>query len=233
MLLTAFTAGPLAANCYVVGADNSTECVVVDPGMAAFDELCQVLAQHDRTPVAVLLTHGHFDHVADAGKISRRWQIPVYIGAPDKYMLERPLDGLSAEFRELLTTMLGPALHDGTLRPEIVMPINSADKRIELAGITIDILHVPGHTPGSLTYRVAGPIEVLADAPEVLFTGDTLFAGSIGRTDLPGGSSSRIIASIDAELLTRHSDAVVLPGHGPGTTVGAEASNNPFVGQHR
>lgn len=233
MFLTGFAAGPLAANCYQIGGSDTDECVVIDPGMAALVPLTQQFEKTGRRPVAVLISHGHFDHVADAAAVAAKWNIPVYIGAADRYMLADPLDAISAEFASMLSDMLDERALAGGMVPDQLHSLEDTDTSLELAGMTIHILHVPGHTPGSKTYRVVGPFPELGDAPEVLFTGDTLFAGSIGRTDLPGGDTATIVSSIEKHLLTQLADAVVLPGHGPGTTIAHERDNNPFVGRAR
>src|SRR5699024_6122478 len=142
-----------------------------------------------------------------------------------------PLAALSPDLRAGMTELLAPGEDLEAGPPDRVVPLDG-DRTLELAGLEMTALAVPGHTGGSVTYRVAlDQAGGLAEfqAPEILFTGDTLFAGSIGRTDLPGGSTSSILASIRQRLLSRPDEAVVLPGHGPATTIGAERTSNPFL----
>lgn len=224
MLVTGFPAGPLAANCYLLAPGDGADCVVIDPGQAAVERLGQVLDEHRLRPVAVLLTHGHLDHVASARAVCASADIPAYLHDADSAMLDDPLAALSPELRAGVTALLQPGDDLDALRPDrVIGPEPGAV--LDLAGLAITVLGVPGHTQGSVTYRLDGD----GDRPEILLTGDTLFAGSIGRTDLPGGSSPQILESIAAELLSRPDDAVVLPGHGPTSTIGAERAGNPFL----
>lgn len=223
MLVAGFPAGALAANCYLLATGPGADCVVIDPGQDAGDRLAATLAEHRLRPVAVLLTHGHLDHIASARQVCDGSGIPALVHPEDDYMLDDPLSALSPELRAGVAAMLQPGDDLSALRPEQVVPL--APGELELAGLTIVVHHTPGHTGGSVCFGVAGDVE----RPEILLTGDTLFAGSIGRTDLPGGSSPQILASIAAELLTRPDDAVVLPGHGPASTIGTERAGNPFL----
>lgn len=237
MLVAGFPAGALAANCYVLAPGDGAGCVVVDPGQDAASRLHAVLAEHRLTPVAVLLTHGHLDHVASARAVCDARGIPALVHPADEYMLDDPMAALSPELRAGVSTLLGPGDDLSALRPAEVIAL--APGELELAGLRIVVLHTPGHTGGSVVYRIPGDgdgddgdgddADGTAGRPELLLTGDTLFAGSIGRTDLPGGSSPQILRSIASELLSLPDDAVVLPGHGPGSTIGAERAGNPFL----
>ena len=219
MLITGFPSGAFQANCFVVAARPGEPCVVVDPGEDADVALPGVLDEHHLTPVAVLLTHGHLDHTAAAAAICRAHDIPAYIHPADEYMLDDPLAALSPELRAALA-----GLPVQGRRPPTVLP---ATDLVEpgLAGLPLTVLPVPGHTPGSVVIRLAGA----DDARDVLFTGDTLFAGSIGRTDLPGGSLDQELESIESVILAHPDETIVAPGHGPMTTVGAERAGNPFL----
>ncbi|MET3806410.1 glyoxylase-like metal-dependent hydrolase (beta-lactamase superfamily II) [Nakamurella sp. UYEF19] len=219
MFIAGFPAGSFQANCYVIGTDRGGDALVVDPGQDAFEQLTAVLAEHRMRPVAVLLTHGHLDHTASAAQICASLDIPAYLHGADEFMLDDPLAGLSPQARVMLVDF------DLTgLRPDTVTSLTSVDE-LQLAGLTMAVDHTPGHTGGCVTYRFAA-----ADGrPEVLLTGDTLFAGSVGRTDLPGGSTDQLMISIERHLLTRADDAVVLPGHGPTSTIGDERRTNPFL----
>ena len=219
MLIAGFPAGSFQANCFVVAPEAGGQCVVIDPGEDAADRLQTLLDEHRLTPVAVLLTHGHLDHMASAAAICRAADIPAYIHPADEYMLDDPMAALSAELRAALAGMP----KDG-FRPDQVLPLADLLEP-GLADLPLTVDHLPGHTGGSVVYRFAGD----GERPEILFTGDTLFAGSIGRTDLPGGSMDQELASIADRVLSRADDAVVLAGHGPATTVGNERTSNPFL----
>ncbi|MBE7162184.1 MAG: MBL fold metallo-hydrolase [Williamsia herbipolensis] len=219
MLIAGFPTGAFQANCYVLATEPGGPCLAVDPGQDAAEPLAALLAEHRLTPSAVLLTHGHLDHVAGAAQVCGRAGIPAHIAAADEHLLDDPLAGLSAELRSAL---VGFPL-DGLRPPEVVL---LAD-RLESAGIRLHVDRTPGHTPGSVVFRIEA--DEAARHPEVLFTGDILFAGSVGRTDLPGGSWEELQHSLRASLLTRTDDAVVLPGHGPSSTIGAERVGNPFL----
>ncbi len=219
MFIAGFPAGSFQANCYVIGADRGGDAIVVDPGEGAAAQLQSVLDEHDLRAVAVLLTHGHLDHVASAAQVCGRTGIPAYLHGADEHLLDDPLAGLSPELRSVLAGM-----DLSGLRPDDVGILTGVDE-LSLAGLTFRVDHTPGHTQGSVVYRFAGD----GDRPEVLLTGDTLFAGSVGRTDLPGGSTDELMTSIASRLLTRSDDAVVLPGHGPTSTIRAERLGNPFL----
>jgi glyoxylase-like metal-dependent hydrolase (beta-lactamase superfamily II) len=219
VLIAGFPAGSFQANCFVVAQEAGAPCVVIDPGEDAAERLQTVLDEHRLTPVAVLLTHGHLDHMASAAAICRAADIPAYIHPADEYMLDDPMAALSAELRAALAGM-----PKNGFRPDQVLPLADLLEP-GLADLPLTVDHLPGHTGGSVVYRFAGD----GDRPEILFTGDTLFAGSIGRTDLPGGSMDQELASIADRVLSRADDAVVLAGHGPATTVGNERTSNPFL----
>ncbi len=219
MLIAGFPAGSFQANCYVLAVDAGGPCVVVDPGQDAMAGLQQLLTEHRLDPVAVILTHGHLDHTASTGEICRWADIPAYIHPADEYMLSDPLAALSPELQSLLAGMS----MDGLRPPKVIGVQDGVDPMLADLPLTID--HIPGHTGGSIAIRVAGD----DGRPEVLLTGDTLFAGSIGRTDLPGGSTPQQLVSIQDRLLSRPDNTVVLPGHGPSTTIGEERAGNPFL----
>ncbi|HEY5880297.1 MAG TPA: MBL fold metallo-hydrolase [Nakamurella sp.] len=219
MLIAGFPAGSFQANCYVLATEAGADCVVVDPGEGAIAGLRQLFAEHRLTPVAALVTHGHLDHTAGLGELCRGYDIPGYVHPGDEYMLDDPLAALSPELNAALdgVSMAG-------LRPPAVRPLADGF-RPDLAGLPLTIDHVPGHTPGSVVYR----LDRDGDRPEILFTGDTLFAGSVGRTDLAGGNFAQELISIRDRILSRADDTVVLAGHGPATTVGEQRTTNPFL----
>ncbi|MDQ2845220.1 MAG: MBL fold metallo-hydrolase [Actinomycetota bacterium] len=231
MLIAGFPAGSFQANCYLLASAAGADCLVVDPGENAIEPLQQLLTEHALTPVAVLLTHGHLDHIASAAEFCRSAEIPAYLHADDQHLMDDPMSGLNDSIRAMLD---GMALDD--LRPP---EVRGLDGGLELAGLRLAVDHTPGHTPGSVVFRIAAGSDAEGGAngkggagaggPEVLLTGDTLFAGSVGRTDLPGGSWNVLEDSIHRLLLSRPDDAVILPGHGRTSTIGAERTGNPFL----
>jgi glyoxylase-like metal-dependent hydrolase (beta-lactamase superfamily II) len=227
VLVAGFPAGALAANCYVLAPGDGASCVVVDPGQDAAGRLDQVLAEHRLTPVAVLLTHGHLDHIASARAVCDARGIPALVHPADEYMLDDPMAALSPELRAGVGALLGPGDDLSALRPAEVQPLAAGE--LPLTGLPIEVLHTPGHTGGSVVYRIPGSGAGEAARPELLLTGDALLAGSLGRAALAGGASPQILASSARKLLTRPDDAVVLPGHGPGSTIGAERAGTPFL----
>lgn len=221
MFISAFPAGPLAANCYLVAAaDRAAECVIVDPGQDAGEQLSARLDEHGLEPVAVLLTHGHFDHVWSAADIARDHGIGVYVHGADRPLLSDPAKGLDPALAVQLSALLGEAALE---EPAEVRELAGGES-LELAGLELTVEHVPGHTPGSVCYGLAGD-----GGDPVLFTGDLLFAGSIGRTDFPGGDHGEILRSLERVCRDWPDGTDVRPGHGPQTTVGRERANNPFL----
>lgn len=215
MLVTGFPAGAFAANCYVVAPASGEECVIIDPGQDAERGIEELLARHRLKPVAVLLTHGHIDHVWSVAPVCGAKGIPAYIHPDDRDLLSDPGKGLSLMAKQQF--LGGMTLSE----PDDVRQLADGAV-ITLAGLEFTVGHTPGHTPGSVTFRSG------ADDLDALFTGDLLFAGSIGRTDLPGGDHQAILRSL-ARTITLPDDTVVLPGHGPHTTIGAERQTNPFL----
>ncbi|GAA1775848.1 MBL fold metallo-hydrolase [Streptomonospora arabica] len=223
MFISAFPAGPLAANCYVVAAaaDRGAECVVVDPGQDAAGQLSSLLAEHGLAPAAVLLTHGHFDHVWSATEVARDHGVPVYVHAADRPLLTDPAKGLDPALAVQLSALLGQAALE---EPDDLRELTGGET-LALAGLELKVEHVPGHTPGSVCYGLAPD-----GAEPVLFTGDLLFAGSIGRTDFPGGDHGEIMRSLERVCRDWADGTDVRPGHGPQTTIARERATNPFLG---
>ncbi|MFD1813959.1 MBL fold metallo-hydrolase [Rhodococcus gannanensis] len=219
MLVTGFPAGAFQTNCYILAQDGASECLVVDPGQNAAEPLIEFLGKQSLTPVAVLLTHGHLDHTWSVEPVCEKFGIPAYIHPEDRYMLSDPLRGTGAA----LSAMIG----DAEFRePSEVIELADGDV-LDLAGITVTVDHTPGHTQGSVVLRTTadtdqGPVPIA-------LTGDTLFAGSIGRSDLPGGNHERLLESIAAKLLVLDDSTAVLPGHGGATSIGQERVSNPFL----
>lgn len=239
MLVAGFPAGSFQTNCYVVATGPGQACIVVDPGQDAVEPLEALLAEHRLTPVAVLLTHGHFDHTFSVAPICDGHDIPAWIHPDDREMLADPMKGISRE---------AAAFFGGRIELREPREVRTLDDgaTLELAGIDFRVDHTPGHTRGSVVFTtraegslagpsdgaegsLAGPSNGTGEGVEVIIAGDTLFAGSIGRTDLPGGDHARMLVSLRDKLLTRDDSAVVLPGHGPTTTIGRERCSNPFL----
>ncbi|CAL9560496.1 putative protein [Actinosynnema sp. ALI-1.44] len=217
MLVIGFPTGALQANCFVLAAEAGGPCVVVDPGQDAAEPLARALREHRLTPVAALLTHGHFDHCFSVAPVCDGNDIPAWVHPDDRALLSDPLKGISAESR---------AFFGGNLEmrePREVRELSDGAE-LDLAGLRLTVDHTPGHTGGSVMFR-AGTEE----GGRLVLSGDTLFAGSIGRTDLPGGDHRAMLASLRTKVLTLHDDTVVLPGHGPTTTIGRERGSNPFL----
>ncbi|MGH3970629.1 MAG: MBL fold metallo-hydrolase [Mycobacterium sp.] len=216
MLISAFPAGVLQCNCYVLAPHPGGDAIVVDPGQRAMGPLRRILDENRLTPAAVLLTHGHIDHIWSAQKVSDSFGCPAYIHPEDRFMLTDPIKGFGPRVGQLLMAAM-------FREPKQVVELDRDGDKIDLADITVTVDHTPGHTRGSVVFRVTG------DSSEVALTGDTLFERSIGRTDLFGGSGRDLLGSIVNKLLVLDDKTVVLPGHGPQTTIGAERRFNPFL----
>lgn len=220
MLIAGFPAGSFQTNCYVVAPAAGEECVVVDPGQDAVDGLEDVLREHRLKPVAVLVTHGHIDHMWSVAPVCGARDIPAWIHPEDRELLSDPARGLSLA--------AGQELFGGLTftEPDDVRELSDGEV-LKLAGMELTVDHAPGHTRGSVTFRLPRA----GETPGVMFSGDLLFAGSIGRTDLPGGDYPTILRSLAATCLPLPGDTVVLPGHGPQTTIGHERATNPYMAQ--
>ncbi|SDF11613.1 MBL fold metallo-hydrolase [Pseudonocardia oroxyli] len=217
MLVVGFPAGAFQTNCYLVATGVGEACVIVDPGQDAEEPLSAALAEHRLTPVAVLLTHGHFDHTFSVQPVCDGADIPAWIHPDDRELLADPMKGISKES----AAFFGGRLELREPR-SVELLVDGGD--LELAGMRLRVDHTPGHTRGSVVFTTE-----TEDGVEVILAGDTLFAGSIGRTDLPGGSHEQLLTSIQDRLMTRPDSGVVLPGHGPTTTIGRERAANPFL----
>ena len=215
VLVTGFPAGAFAANCYLVAPAPGAECVIIDPGQDAERGIEELLDRFKLKPIAVLLTHGHIDHMWSVAPVCGAKGVPAYVHPADRELLSDPGKGLSLMAKQQF--MGGMTFSE----PDDVKALEDGEK-ITLAGLGFTIGHTPGHTPGSVTFRSG------AEDVDALFTGDLLFAGSIGRTDLPGGDHQQIRRSL-ARTLTLPDETIVLPGHGPQTTIGAERETNPFL----
>jgi hydroxyacylglutathione hydrolase len=211
----------LGTNCYLL-ADDARRCLVVDPGAGVVEQLAVLVQDQRLEPVAVLVTHGHVDHTWSAGALGELWQVPVHVHQDDAYRLEDPFGTLGPLGGQL--AQMATPLGAGYRRPDRVVTFSDAVEVLDADGspFAVEALHAQGHTEGSTVYRVHG-----ADGP-VALTGDVLFAGTIGRTDLPGGDPQAMARSLtrlaDLDPVTR-----VLPGHGPESTIAAELTTNPYL----
>jgi hydroxyacylglutathione hydrolase len=207
MIMETFPVGPLQCNCTILGDEQTGEAIVVDPG----EEIGRIerrLAEHKLRLKQILITHGHIDHVGGALKLKRLTGAPILMNENDLMQLE---------MMDKQADWLGVAT------PETAAPDGSLAEgmTVGLSGQEAQVLHTPGHTQGSVCLHFA--------AMKLLVAGDTLFAGSIGRTDLPGGDSRQILDSIHERLLVLPGETRVIPGHGPATTIGRELGSNPFL----
>lgn len=207
MILETFPVGPLRCNCSLLGDEVTHQAVIVDPG-DNIAEILSRLARHKLTLQQIVVTHAHIDHVGGAARLRELTGAPISMN---------PLD------LPLLDMMEMQAGWIGVPTPQVRRPDAEADDglRLGLPSLPMEVLHTPGHTPGSICLHL--PQHAL------LFAGDTLFAGSIGRTDLPGGNGRQILRSLRDRLLVLDDHTRVLPGHGPETTIGAERETNPFL----
>jgi hydroxyacylglutathione hydrolase len=227
LFIAGFPAGPWGTNCYVVATGPGTECVIVDPGKDAAQGVDQVVREHKLKPVSVLVTHGHVDHMWCVAPVAGTYDATAYIHPKDRHLLSDPMAGMSRETTQML---LGG---DYTwAEPDDVQELSDL-QTIELAGVSFVVDHTPGHTEGSVTFRTpwvstSSTGEGL-DPSEVMFSGDLLFAGSIGRTDLPGGDHPTMLRSLATKVLPLADDIVVLPGHGEQTSIGRERATNPYL----
>ncbi|CAG9619291.1 MBL fold metallo-hydrolase [Sutcliffiella rhizosphaerae] len=199
--------GPIQTNAYIL-INNKKECLIFDPGSEgkAFNAYIE---EHSLKPLAILLTHAHFDHIGAVDEVREKWDIPVYVHKKEKDWLTDPALNGSHRFQFGKITAR-PA--DNLLREESKLVISTFE---------MDVLFTPGHSPGSVSYY--------CPAAKVVFAGDALFAGSIGRTDLPGGNQDLLIKSIHDKLLTLPEETTVLSGHGMTTTIEREMDSNPFL----
>jgi hydroxyacylglutathione hydrolase len=219
-LIAGFPAGPWAANCYVVATGPGSECVVVDPGKDSADGIAEIVREHRLKPVSVLLTHGHVDHMWSVAPVAGTYDATAWIHPDDRHLLTDPMRGMS---RETTSMLLGGDYE--WAEPDDVRELGDGQE-VELAGLQFLVDHTPGHTEGSVIFRT--PYDD-AEISEVMFAGDVLFAGSIGRTDLPGGDHAAMLTSLATKVLTLADDVVVLPGHGDQTSIGRERATNPFL----
>ena len=202
-----------ATNCWIIADKAGGECVIVDPGMPdVSDTVAMVLSEHKLKPVAAIITHGHLDHTFSIVPIANGYNIPAYIHCEDRALLLHPERAHGPEFLATLSAM-------DFSEPNDVRELRHGAE-VEMLGMKFQAIHAPGHTRGSLMFNVN---------QEVLISGDVLFAGAIGRTDLPSGSSEAMQQTLVNKVLTLSDHLRVLPGHGPDTNIGHERKTNPYL----
>lgn len=216
MIVVGFPDRQFGTNCWVVAPAAGEQCVVVDPGVDVADQLDAVLSEHRLHPVAVALTHGHLDHTFSVVPVCQARDVPAYIHPADRWQLTDPWGGFGVPAG---TPMFGRLTF---AEPDDLREVADGDV-LALAGLELSVRLAPGHTPGSVVFGLSTP-----DAP-VLFSGDLLFAGGIGRVDLPGGDERAMFDSLARVVLPMDDATLVHPGHGDSTTIGAERSANPYL----
>jgi glyoxylase-like metal-dependent hydrolase (beta-lactamase superfamily II) len=206
-----------ATNCWVIAAEKGSECIIVDPGMPDISAEIEMIIEEDGLkPVAVLLTHGHLDHTFSVVPLADGYEIPAYIHSEDRKALLNPGSLLGKELASSVSAM-------SWSEPSEILELRN-NQKFEAVGLDITAIHAPGHTAGSLMFTVND---------EVLISGDVLFAGSIGRTDLPSGSQEAMQRTLASKVLPLADHLRVLPGHGPDTTIEYERRTNPYLKQLR
>lgn len=199
--------GPFAVNCYLFWDEKSYDGVIIDPGTDP-ERIFEEVSRAGFAPRAILLTHGHGDHIAAVRNIKEKYNIPLYAGEGEEDLLANPSANVSALFGQPITSP----------PPDFVV---KDEEIVNFGTVCLKVLATPGHSPGGVCY--------LDESEGLLFCGDTLFYGSIGRTDLPGSSYEQLMESIEKKIMKLPDSIVCYPGHGPQTTVGAERTNNPFL----
>lgn len=226
MLIAGFPAGPWGTNCFVVATGPGQECIVIDPGKDAMPGVDEVVRENRLQPVAVLVTHGHLDHMWSVTPVCAARDVPAYIHPADRHLLADPMAGISGDTRVMFEQMTGGRLQFS--EPDDVRELTDQTD-VELAGLRFGVRHAPGHTPGSTVFIT----DADGDVPPIMYSGDLLFAGSIGRTDLPGGDTDAMMRSLAQVVLPQPEEMIVLPGHGEQTSIGRELAGNPFLAQAR
>lgn len=204
-----------ATNCWILASSKGSECVIVDPGMPDVShEVSAICDENNLKPVAVLATHGHLDHTYSIKAIADGYEIPTLVHPEDRVLLTNPERAVSSEFA---ATFINEKFSESNLIREV-----KNGEKLNLLGLDFEVIHAPGHTRGSIMFKVNN---------EVIISGDVLFQGSIGRTDLPTGSSEAMFETLRKKVLPLSDSLRVLPGHGPETTIGAERKYNSYLKQ--
>ena len=216
MLVTGFSAGPWGTNCWIAAEQPGAECLIVDPGFDALPEITRIVAEHKLRPVAILVTHGHMDHMWSVTPVADGYGIPAVISRADRELLAHPERAVSAAAKEMIAALGGKFVEPSAVQ------VLEGDVNLELAGFPILAQLAPGHTPGSTVFTIQ------RDEPR-MFSGDLLFRGSIGRTDLPGGDSRAMGKSLAKVLTSAARETLVHCGHGDDTTIDHELRTNPYL----
>jgi hydroxyacylglutathione hydrolase len=228
VLALSFPAAAFGTNCYVLAPAAGEECVIVDPGIGVEAAVRDVLTEHRLRPAAVLLTHGHLDHVYAVTPVCGG-EIAAYIHGHDRYRLRDPLSSVPPAMLAMMEQQFGRRA--SWQEPDRVVEITDQE-RMTLAGLAIDVRHAPGHTEGSVLFALDGVPDEVPDADgldRTVLAGDVLFAGSIGRTDLPGGDDAAMRRSLRDVVLPLPDSTLLLAGHGPATTMRRERAANPYL----
>ena len=217
MFVASFPAPMYATNCWIIADKPGQECIIVDPGMPDIShEIQAIVAENNLKPVATLITHGHLDHTFSVKPLADGYGITSYIHAEDREYLLKPQGAHGAEFISVLDAMTFE-------EPQDTRNLRHGDV-IEILDMKITAIHSPGHTKGSTMFSIND---------QLLLSGDVLFAGSIGRTDLPSGSHEAMVKTLKTRVLPLSDHLRVLPGHGPETTIKFERKNNPYLKELR
>lgn len=216
-MLHTFEAGPWRTNCWIMSGGAGTECVIIDPGMDSLARIAAKVEDLRLKPVAVLLTHGHIDHMFSVLPVANGYDVPAFVHPSDRDRIGDPYATMSADTRGMVK-QLGVEFAE----PADVREVVDAE-RVSLAGYDFVVRHAPGHTQGSVVF------ETSHDEVATMFSGDVLFAGSIGRTDLNGGDPQAMERSLRTVILAKPDEMVVHCGHGPSTTIGRERRTNPYL----
>jgi len=226
VLVRAVTAAAFGTNCYLLAPAAGEECLIVDPGIGVEGAVAELLREHRWRPAAVLLTHGHLDHVYAVTPVCGG-TLAAYVHADDAYRLKDPYAQLDPALLAVIEQQFG--VRRRWREPERLVHLADG-QRLELAGLGLDVRHAPGHTEGSVIFTLdTEPEGIGAEVDRTALTGDVLFAGSIGRTDLPGGDPGAMQRSLREVVLPMPDSTLVLPGHGPATTMARERRTNPFL----
>lgn len=233
-----FPLGRWQTNCYVLGDRSAGTAVVVDPGEGGTEVVPDVLAREGVTCAAILLTHGHLDHLWSAPELARKLDVPVFLHPDDRWLWNNPAVGFGSVPPGALEWLFGGPWNAPTDRLEDL----EDGQRLSYHAIELEARHTPGHTPGHITFLVGGldaaelllasdlqASDVASDRQQALLSGDLLFRDSVGRTDLPRGSTDDLLESISRSVLPLEDDLLVLPGHMQVTTLGRERAHNPFL----
>lgn len=206
--IRSYVVGLAQENCYII-ANKQKDALIIDPGDQG-SMLIKEIRKQGLKPLAILLTHTHFDHIGAVDEVRDAFQIPVYVHKKEQSWLQKPALNGSGKYREIPDMIVREA-------DEIL----SEDGLLTIGDFTMDVRHTPGHSPGSISF--------VFESEGFAIVGDTLFQGSIGRTDLIDGNMKVLLQSIDEQLLSLDEDTIIYPGHGAPTTVGEEMANNPFL----